>query len=80
MVIVVVVVVLQQWLARTTATGVDARDRRRLDLVIYGVSPWGEALCRDATLVSRLARPGASEEDGAALSAGGVATEASNLP
>ena len=40
-------VVPQQWLAHTTAVGVDARDRRRLDLVIYGVSPRGEPrLCR----------------------------------
>ena len=58
----------QQWLAHTTAVGVDARDRRRLDLVIYGVSP----RCCDATLVSPLTRSGtpqprASEEDGAAL-------------
>ena len=65
-------VVQQQWLAHTTAVGVDARDRRRLDLVIYGVSPRGEALCCDATLVSPLTRSGtpqprASEEDGAAL-------------
>ena len=65
-------VVPQQWLAHTTAVGVDARDRRRLDLVIYGVSPRGEALCCDATLVSPLTRSGApqpraSEEDGAAL-------------
>ena len=65
-------VVPQQWLAHTTAVGVDARDRRRLDLVIYGVSPRGEALCCDATLVSPLTRwgtpqPRASEEDGAAL-------------
>ena len=54
-----------------TAVGVDARDRRRLDLVIYGVSSRGEALCCDATLVSPLTRSGtqprASEEDGAAL-------------
>ena len=61
----------QQWLAHTTANGVDARERRRLDLVIYGVSPRGEALCC-ATLVSPLTRSGApqpraSEEDGAAL-------------
>ena len=34
-------VVPQQWLAHTTAVGVDARDRRRLDLVIYGVFPAG---------------------------------------
>ena len=65
-------VVPQQWLAHTTAVGVDARDRRRLDLVIYGVSPRREALCCDATLVSPLTRSGApqpraSEEDGAAL-------------
>ena len=64
-------VVPQQWLAHTTAVGVDARDRRRLDLVIYGVSPRGEALCCDATLVSPLTRSGAPQpqasEDGAAL-------------
>ena len=35
---------------RTTPGVLD--DRRRLDMVIYGVTPWGGALCCDATLVS----------------------------
>ena len=46
--------------------------RRRLDLVIYGATPLGGALCCDATLVSPLTRSGqpqpcASASDGAAL-------------
>ena len=45
-------VVPQQWLTLTTAPGVASDDRRRLDMVIYGVTPWGGALCCDATLVS----------------------------
>ena len=45
-------VVPQQWLAQTTAPGVAPGDRRRLDLVIYGASRRGEALCCDVTLVS----------------------------
>ena len=45
-------VVPQQWLSNTTAPGVAPDDRRRLDLVIYGASPMGGALCCDATLVS----------------------------
>ena len=42
-------VVPQQW---------RAEDRRRLDLVIYGATPNGSALCCDATLVSPLTRRG----------------------
>ena len=47
-------------------------DRRRLDLVIYGATPLGGALCCDATLVSPLTRtglpqPGAAATDGAVL-------------
>ena len=38
-------VVPQQWLAHTTATGVLANDRRRLDLVVYGATANGGALC-----------------------------------
>ncbi len=41
-------VVPQQWLSNTTAPGVAPDDRRRLDLVIYGASPMGGALCCDA--------------------------------
>ena len=57
-------VVPQQWL--------DPSDRRRLDLVIYGATPLGGALCCDATLVSPLTRtglpqPGAAATDGAVL-------------
>ena len=47
-------VVPQQSLAQTTAPGVAPDDRRRLDLVIYGASGRGEALCCDVTLVSPL--------------------------
>ena len=47
-------------------------DRRRLDLVIYGASRHGEALCCDVTLVSPLrangrTQPASSERDGAAI-------------
>ena len=51
-------VIPQQWLVRTTAPGVQADDRRRLDLVVYFATPRGGALCCDATLVSPLARTG----------------------
>jgi hypothetical protein len=65
-------VVPQQWLAHTTAAGVASDDRRRLDMVVYGATPLGGALCCDATLVSPLARngapqPRAADEDGAVL-------------
>ena len=65
-------VIPQQWLAHTTAPNVDPTDRRRLDLVIYGATPLGGALCCDATLVSPLTRTGqpqpcAAATDGAAL-------------
>ena len=65
-------VVPQQWLAHTTAPGVGAEDRRRLDLVVYGATRHGGALCCDATLVSLLTRTGhpqpcAAVVDGAAL-------------
>ena len=64
--------VAQQWLCHTTAPGVRPRDRRRLDLVVYGASPRGEALCCDATVISPLRRNGtphsrAAREDGASL-------------
>ena len=42
-------VVPQQWLACTSARDVDPADRRRLDLVVYGATPLGEALCCVAT-------------------------------
>ena len=47
-------------------------DRRRLDLVVYGATPHGGALCCDATLVSPLTRTGHPQPctvtiDGAAL-------------
>ena len=65
-------VVPQQWLAHTTAPNVRSDDRRRLDLVVYGATPLGGALCCDATLVSLLTRTGlpqpcAAAHDGAAL-------------
>ena len=65
-------IVPQQWLARTSAPGVDPADRRRLDFVAYGATPLGEALCCDVTLVSLLTRegrpqPSAASRDGAAI-------------
>ena len=65
-------VVPQQWPVHTTAPGVGAEDRRRLDLVVYGATRHGGALCCDATLVSPLTRTGhpqpcAAVVDGAAL-------------
>eukprot|EP00434_Breviolum_minutum_P028296 symbB.v1.2.025033.t1/scaffold2409.1/size79984/1 len=65
-------VVPQQWLARTTAPGVRDDDRRRLDLVVYGATRHGSALCCDVTLVSPLRanghpQPRTAREDGAAL-------------
>ena len=44
--------------AQTTATGVQANDRSRLDLVVYGATANTGALCCDATLVSPLTRTG----------------------
>ena len=44
-------VVPQQWLAPTAAPGIRPDDQRRLDLVVYGTTPRGGALCCDATLV-----------------------------
>ena len=65
-------VVPQQWLARTTAPGVGEDDRRRLDLVVYGATRHGSALCCDVTLVSPLRangspHPRTAREDGAAI-------------
>ena len=65
-------VVAQQWLANTTAAGPDPSDRRRLDMVIYGLSPLGRVLCCDATLVSPVHRNGRAQRhtarrDGEAL-------------
>ena len=62
----------QQWLARTTAPGVREDDRRRLDLVVYGATCNGTALCCDVTLVSPLRadgnpHPRTARENGAAL-------------
>ena len=58
----------QQWLANTSAPGVSAQDRRRLDLVLYGATRLGEALCCDATLVASLRRDGRPQpQDGAAI-------------
>ena len=48
----------QQWLVHTTAPGVRADDRRRLDVAIYGATSNGSALCGDATLVSLHGRRG----------------------
>ena len=51
-------VVPQQWLTHTSAPGVLASDRQSLDLVVYGASPQGLALCCDATLVSPVTSEG----------------------
>jgi len=48
-------VVPQQLLAHTPAP-VGSSDQCRLDLVVHGATPHGEALCCDATLVSPLTR------------------------
>ena len=65
-------VVPQQWLANTTAPGVAADDRRRLDFVIHDAAALGEGLCCDATFVSPVRRDGspqagAPERDGVAI-------------
>ena len=49
----------------TTAPGVRADDRRRLDVVIYGAAPNGSALCCDVTLVSPLTRTGGRQRSDA---------------
>ena len=51
----------------TTAPHVDPADRRRLDLVIYGATPLGGALCCDATSVSPLTRTGQPQPCAAAM-------------
>ena len=38
------------------APGVSAQDRRSLDLVLYGATRLGEALCYDAALLAPLRR------------------------
>ena len=64
----------QQWIANTTAPGVSADERRRLDLAMYGATLDGVAMCCDAMLVAPLNRalpgrptPGTAARDGAAL-------------
>ena len=62
----------QQWIANLCLDQVDPADRRRLDMVVYGASPTGVALCCDATVVAPLRRDGrpiggAAREDGVAL-------------
>ena len=58
-------------LAHTSAPGVDQGDRRQLDMINYGATRMGEALCFDVTVVSPLTcgRPqlGAAQRDGAML-------------
>ena len=76
-------VVPQQWLAHTTAPGVQPQDRRRLDLVVYGATTRGGALCCDVTLVSLPTRTGhpqpcAIQVDG--RPAGCRASQAGSLP
>ena len=65
-------VVPQQWLVHTTAPGIPADDRHRLDFVLYGATMRGEVLCCDVTLVSPLRadgrpQPGSCDRDGAAI-------------
>ena len=64
-------VVHKQLLRDTNITTVRSSDRRQLDMVAYGLTRSGAALCCDATLVSPLDRRGqphsrAAEEDGVA--------------
>ena len=66
-------VIPQQALAATPAA-VPSDDQRRLDMVVHGATPRGEALCCDATLVSPLTRQAmpahqSHRTDGAALNA-----------
>lgn len=66
-------VIPQQALAATPAA-VPSDDQRRLDMVVHGATPHGEALCCDATLVSPLTRQAmpahqSHRTDGAALDA-----------
>ena len=61
-----------QWLANITAPGVAPEDRRRLDLIVYGATTNGVALCCEPTLVSALTCDGqpahaADSRDGADL-------------
>ena len=62
----------KQLLRDTNVGRVSPEDRRQLDLVVYGVTRNGTALCCDATVVSPLTRSGAphgraASHDGAAL-------------
>ena len=62
----------KQLLRDTNVPLADPADQRQLDLVAYGVTPNGIALCCDATMVSPLTRQGqpiprAAAHDGAAL-------------
>ena len=54
-----------------TPPHVDPADRRRLDVVAYGATPLGEALCCDVTLVALTRegrpQPSAASRDGAAI-------------
>ena len=62
----------KQMLRDTNIPIVQPGDQRQLDMVVYGVTPNGEALCCDATMVSPLTRDGrpiarAASHDGVAL-------------
>ena len=77
-------VVPRQWLAHTTTPGVQPQDRRRLDLVAYGATTHGIALCCDAILVSPPTRTGhpqpcSIEVDGAALQVAEIRKEAAYI-
>ena len=65
-------VVHKQLLRDTNVAGVAADDRRQLDMVVYGLTRSGAALCCDATMVCPLDSRGrptsrAADVDGAAL-------------
>ncbi len=62
----------KQLLRDTNIPLADPRDQRQLDMVVYGITTNGEALCCDATMVSPLTRrgepiPRAAAHDGVAL-------------
>ena len=65
-------VVHKQLLRDTSVAGIAPSDRRQLDLVVYGLTRDGTALCCDATVVSPLRRdgsphPGAAATNGVAM-------------
>ena len=60
--------------------GVRTEDKRRLDVVIYGATPNGSALCCDAALVSPLTRTGQPQPCTAGRLPGAPAPRAAEAP